>query len=108
MVKRHKLFFISFFIGWFAVSITPFFDYVIVTHDYDLTRHRLGLPLPIIEQHTSLTPLEDAFPFELGLVSPQENPTIILKGNYFFLVVTAVVIVYINLFLIKFLCKRVR
>lgn len=108
MIKRHKLFFISVFIGWFAVSITPFFDSAIVTHDYDLTRHRLGLPLPIIEQHTSLTPLEDAFPFELGLVSPQENPTKVLIGNYLFLVVTAVFAVYMSLLSIKFLYKRVR
>lgn len=111
MVKnslRHRLFLISFLIGWIGVTITPFFDSVIVTSDYDLTKHRLGLPLPIIEQHTSLTPLEDAFPFELGLVSPQENPTSILIGNYVFLVATTVFIVYMILLMINFLFKRIR
>lgn len=111
MVKnalRHRLFLISLFIGWIGVTITPLFDSVIVTSDYDLTKHRLGMPLPIIEQHTSLTPLEDAFPFELGLVSPQENPTSILIGNYVFLVATAVFIVYMILLMINFLFKRIR
>ncbi|MEW8987632.1 MAG: hypothetical protein AB2401_11635, partial [Bacillus sp. (in: firmicutes)] len=88
--------------------ITPFFDSVVVTPDYDLTKHRLGLPLPIIEQNTWLTPLDDAFPFELGLVSPQENPTKILIGNYLLLVVAAVGTVYMILVWIKVLSKRIR
>ena len=108
MLKRYRLLLISVFIGWIGISITPFFDSVIVTPDYDLTRHRLGVPLPIIEQNTWLTPLEDAFPFELGLVSPQENPTKVLIGNYLFLVVTTVFAVYMSLLSIKFLYKRVR
>ncbi|MBT2642410.1 hypothetical protein J7I80_09240 [Bacillus sp. ISL-41] len=107
-VLRHRLVLISIFIGWTGVTVTPFFDSVIVTPDYDLTKHRLGQPLPIIEQNTWLTPLEDAFPFELGLVSPQENPTKILAGNYLFLVVAAVCAVYVALFSIVSLCKRVR
>jgi len=105
---RHRLVWISIFIGWIGVTVTPFFDSVVVTPDYDLTRHRLGLPLPIIEQNTWLTPLEDAFPFELGLVSPLENPTKILIGNYLFLVVAAVVFVYMILVSIKVLYKRIR
>ncbi|MFT9600270.1 hypothetical protein [Mesobacillus sp.] len=108
MLKRNRLLMISIFIGVIGISITPFFDSVVVTTDYDLTRHRLGLPLPIIEQNTWLTPLDDAFPFELGLVSPQENPTKILMGNYLFLVVAAVVTVYMILVSIKVLYKRIR
>lgn len=108
MLKRYRLFAISFLIGWIGISITPFFDSAVVTSDYDLTRHRLGLPLPIIEQNTWLTPLNDAFPFELGLVSPQENPTKIIIGNYLFLVMAAVLTVYMILMSIKVLYIRNR
>src|SRR5574342_280803 len=82
-IRVHKsLLFFSFAIGWIAVSITPLFDTIIVTSEYDLTKHRLGFPLPIIEQHTSLTALEDAFPFQLGMINPQEHPSSLLLGNY--------------------------
>ncbi|WNF24628.1 hypothetical protein [Mesobacillus jeotgali] len=108
MLKRYRLLMISIFIGVIGISITPFFDSVVVTPDYDLTKHRLGLPLPIIEQNTWLTPLDDAFPFELGLVSPQENPTKILIGNYLLLVVAAVGTVYMILVWMKGLSKRIR
>jgi hypothetical protein len=107
-VLRHRLLWISILIGWIGVTITPFFDSVIVTPDYDLTKHRLGLPLPIIEQNTWLTPLEDAFPFELGLVSPLENPTKILIGNYLSLVVAAACAVYVILLSIVSLYRRAR
>jgi len=107
-VLRHRLLWISILIGWIGVTITPFFDSVIVTPDYDLTKHRLGLPLPIIEQNTWLTPLEDAFPFELGLVSPLENPTKILIENYLFLVVAAACAVYVILLSIVSLFRRAR
>lgn len=108
MLKRYRLLMISIFIGVIGISITPFFDSVVVTPDYDLTSHRLGLPMPIIEQNTWLTPLDDAFPFELGLVNPLENPTKILIGNYLFLVGAAVVTVYVILLSVMSLCKRVR
>ncbi|UYZ23754.1 hypothetical protein [Mesobacillus jeotgali] len=107
-VLRHRLLLVSILIGWIEVTITPFFDSVTVTPDYDLTKHRLGLPLPIIEQNTWLTPLEDAFPFELGLVSPLENPTQILIGNYLFLVVAAACAVYVILLSIVSLYRRAR
>jgi hypothetical protein len=107
-VLRYKLLIVSIFIGWIGVTITPLFDSVTVTSKYDLTKHRLGLPLPIIEQHTSLTPLEDVYPFELGFVSPQEHPTTLIAGNYLILVVTAVFAVYLILFGIVSLCKRIR
>ncbi|GAM14884.1 hypothetical protein [Mesobacillus selenatarsenatis] len=107
-VLRHKLLIVSIFIGWIGVTINPLFDSVTVTSDYDLTNHRLGLPLPVIEQHTSLTPLEDAYPFELGFVSPLEHPTTLIAGNYLILVVTAVFAVYLILFGIVSLYKRIR
>lgn len=107
-VLRHKLLIVSIFIGWIGVTITPLFDSVTVTSNYDLTKHRLGLPLPIIEQYTSLTPMEDAYPFELGFVSPQEHPTTLIAGNYLILVVTAVFAVYLILFGIVSLSKRIR
>ncbi|MBT2691603.1 hypothetical protein [Bacillus sp. ISL-55] len=107
-VLRHKLLIVSIFIGWIGVTITPLFDSVIVTSNYDLTKHRLGLPLPIIEQHTSLTPMEDAYPFELGFFSPQEHPTTLIAGNYLILVVTAVFGVYLILFGIVSLYKRIK
>jgi hypothetical protein len=105
---RQRLVLLSIFIGWVGVTITPLLDSVTVTSEYDLTRHRLGLPLPIIEQHTSLTPMEDAYPFELGFVSPQEHPTTLLTGNYLFLFVTAVFAVYMSLLSIKYIIKRIR
>ncbi|WP_102262327.1 hypothetical protein [Mesobacillus jeotgali] len=108
MLKRYRLLMISIFIGVIGISITPFFNSVVVTPDYDLTRHRLGLPMPIIEQNTWLTPLDDAFPFELGLVNPLENPTKLLIGNYLFLVGAAVVTVYVILLIFMSLCKRIR
>jgi hypothetical protein len=105
---RQRLVLLSIFIGWVGVTITPLLDSVTVTSEYDLTRHRLGLPLPIIEQHTSLTPMEDAYPFELGFVSPQEHTTTLLTGNYLFLLVTAVFVVYMSLLSIKYIIKRIR
>jgi hypothetical protein len=94
MNVNRLLLFLSILIGWLGISLTPFFDSVSVTSEYDLTKHRLGYPLPIIEQHTSLTPMKNAFPFELGVVSPQENPTRLLVGNYFLLIVIAGSAVY--------------
>ncbi|WP_335429913.1 hypothetical protein [Bacillus sp. JJ1609] len=91
---HHRFLLISIAIGWLGVSITPFFDSVIVTAEYDLTMHKLGFPLPIIEQHTSLTPLEEAFPFRLGLVNLQENPTSLLIGNYSLQVILASITFY--------------
>jgi hypothetical protein len=111
MISRilgQRLLLTSIFIGWICVSITPIFDSVRVTSDYDLTKHRLGFPLPIIEQHTSLTPMEDAFPFHLGLVNPQEHPTTLLLGNYVLLVVTSIFAVYVILTTLNYFMKRLR
>lgn len=95
-IKVHqRLLYNSIAMGWIGVSITPFFDSVTVTAEYDLTKHQLGFPLPIIEQHTSLTPLNDAFPFQLGMVNPHENPTSLLIGNYSLQVILASITFYI-------------
>lgn len=108
-IKVHQsLLFFSFAIGWIAVSITPLFDTIIVTSEYDLTKHRLGFPLPIIEQHTSLTPLEDAFPFQLGMINPQEHPSSLLLGNYALQVIFASISVYILMMIITNLIRTYR
>ncbi|MCM3666189.1 hypothetical protein M3204_17355 [Mesobacillus subterraneus] len=107
-ILRHRLLLASIFIGWICVSITPVFDSVRVTAEYALTKHRIGFPLPIIEQHTSLTPMDDAYPFHLGLLSPQETPTTLLLGNYVLQFVIAVLGVYVILIAIKYLLKELR
>lgn len=107
-ILRHRLLLTSIFIGWICVSITPVFDSARVTSEYDLTKHRLGFPMPIIEQHTSLTPMEDAFPFRLGFVSPQEHPTTLLLENYLLQLVIAVFAVYVILIAIKYLLRKLR
>lgn len=100
MLSR-RLFIISLVIGVIGVSISPMFDSVIGTENYNLTQHRLGFPIPIIEQHTWLTPMEDAFPFKLGLVNPQEHSTDILFINYFFSIAIVTLIIYIFLVALK-------
>jgi hypothetical protein len=100
-----RLFIISLVIGVIGVSISPMFDSVMVTENYNLTQHRLGFPLPIIEQHTWLTPMDDAFPFELGLVNPQEHPTDILFIYYFLSIAIVTVIIYFFLVAIKLIWK---
>jgi hypothetical protein len=107
-ILRHRLLLASIFIGWICVSITPVFDSVRVTTEYNLTKHRLGFPLQIIEQHTSLTPMDDAYPFHLGLQSPQENPTTLLLGNYVLQLVIAVLAVYVFLTALNYFMKRLR
>ncbi|WLR57531.1 hypothetical protein LC048_12120 [Mesobacillus subterraneus] len=103
-----RLILISFSSVGIGVTITPLFDSVTVTSDYDLTKHRLGQTFPIIEQHTSLTPMEEAYPFELGFVSPKEHPTTFIHENYLILVLIAGFAVYIILISIMSLYKRIR
>ncbi|MFK9094265.1 hypothetical protein [Bacillus salipaludis] len=67
---NRRFIFISLIIGWLLVSISPVFDTAIVTNSHDLSHLRLGFPLPIIEQHTSLTPMEEDFPLTVWLLSP--------------------------------------
>jgi hypothetical protein len=101
-----RLLVISLIIGWIGVSVSPLFDSVIVTKEYDLYQHRLGFPLPIIEQHTWLTPMEEAFPFKLGLVNPQEHPTDILFMNYFLSIIMVTVTIYLFMTFIKLIVQK--
>lgn len=98
---KRRLINISFFIGFIIVSISPFFDSVIVMEYDQVEHHRLGFPLPIIEQHTTLTPLYESFPFELGLLDPREHPTEILLFNYIFSILSISLIVYLLFRLLK-------
>jgi hypothetical protein len=92
---------ISLFLGFIFVTITPFFDTVLITTYKQVEKHRLGYPLPIIEQHTTLTPIDDSFPFELGLVDPRNHPTDILFINYSLSVFIIGTFIYIIYFVIR-------
>ncbi|WHY77294.1 hypothetical protein QNH20_25010 [Neobacillus sp. WH10] len=103
---NRRLFFISLIFGWLAVSISPILDTVIVSNSNDLSHLRLGFPLPIIEQNTSLTPMEGDFPITLGLLNPKENATDLLVFNYSFSILIITVISYICILLMKLLVRR--
>jgi len=102
-----RLLIISVIIGCLSVSISPLFDHVTVTENYNLHKHRLGFPLPIIEQNTSLTSVNE--PFSLGVVSPQEHPTELLVFNYFLSIVIVTLVVYLLMMMVKlFLPSRLK
>lgn len=103
-----RLIIISFIIGWLIVSISPVFDTMIVTNSTDLSHLRLGFPLPIIEQHTSLTPMEKDLPLTLGLLSPQENPTDLLFFNYVFSIFILTLTIFVSIFTIGFLLGELK
>jgi hypothetical protein len=92
MKKRGFIF--SIIYAFILVTISPLFDLVLVTNYNQVEHHRLGFPLPIIEQHTTLTPLDESFPFELGLLDPREHPTDILLFNYWLAIVIIAMVVY--------------
>ncbi|WP_160725381.1 hypothetical protein [Bacillus sp. USDA818B3_A] len=100
------IFFISLIFGWLAVSISPIFDTIIVSNSYDLSYHRLGFPLPIIEQHTSLTPMVDDFPLTLGLLNPQENTTDLLVFNYILSILIISLTIMVSIQTIRFLVRK--
>lgn len=101
-----RLIYISLIIGWLLVSVSPVFDSVIVTNSNDLSHLRLGFPIPIIEQHTSLTPMEDDFPLVVGFLSPQENTTDLLFFNYVFSILLITLIVYLCMVTMKSLVRN--
>jgi hypothetical protein len=105
---NRRLFFISLVIGWLSVSISPLFDTVIVSNSADLSHLRLGFPLPIIEQNTTLTPMEDDFPLTVGLLSPQENATDLLVSNYVFSILIITLISYFCILLLKLLARKLK
>ncbi|MEW9052515.1 MAG: hypothetical protein AB2392_15245 [Neobacillus sp.] len=105
---NRRLLFISLVIGWLAVSISPLFDTVIVSNANDLSHLRLGFPLPIIEQNTTLTPMEDDFPLTVGLLSPQENATDLLVFNYVFSILIITLISYFCVLVLKLLARKLK
>ncbi|WP_442600046.1 hypothetical protein [Neobacillus sp. D3-1R] len=99
MKQRGYIF--SFIIAFMIVTISPIFDSVLVTNYNQVEHHRLGFPLPIIEQHTTLTPLNESFPFKLGLLDPREHPTDILFFNYLLSIVSIAIVVFIVYWLLN-------
>lgn len=79
---------------------------MIVSNSNDLSYLRFGFPLPIIEQQTSLTPMEKDFPLTVGVLSPQENATDLLAFNYFFSILIVTLTTYITILAIKFLVRK--
>jgi hypothetical protein len=65
------------------VALTPLFIPVTVTHPGQLRDLRFGTPMPFVQQDYSLTPPDNWFPHRLTVLSPWENPTRILWGNFF-------------------------
>ncbi|WLD93000.1 hypothetical protein [Alkalihalobacillus sp. AL-G] len=94
---------LSFIIAVFMVTVTPLVDSVVITEPAQLEHHRLGYPLPIIEQHTTLSPMKKDFPFRLGIVDPHNHPTDILFKNY--LISTLIMTIFIFIFF--WLMKRI-
>ena len=87
------------------VTVSPIFDFVIVNGYEQVNHHRLGFPLPIIEQHTTLTPLDESFPFRLGLLDPREHPTDLLIGNYLVSIISIAVILIAILWALNWLIR---
>lgn len=98
---KQKAYIFSLLIGFIIVTISPIFDSVVVTNYNQIENHRLGFPLPIIEQHTTLTPLDESFPFELGLLDPREHPADILFLNYLFSIVSIAMIIYFAFWILR-------
>lgn len=105
---NRRLYIITISIGWIVVTLSPMFDSVVVQDDSGLANHRLGFPLPIIEQHTWLTPMEEAFPFKLGLVDPQEHPTDILFLNYFLSTFIVTLTIVLLMLLVKISRRKIK
>jgi hypothetical protein len=91
---KQKAYIFSLLIGFVIVTISPIFHSVVVTNYNQVEHHRLGFPFHIIEQHTTLTPLDESFPFELGLLDPREHPTDILFLNYLLSIVSIATVVF--------------
>lgn len=104
-MNRRRLL-ISIIFACAVVSISPLFDSVIVTKEYDLLHHRIGFPLPIIEQQTSLTPEENVYPFELGFVNPQEHPIELLLTNFTFSILIISVSIYLVMSLVNHFLRK--
>ncbi|MBX5476296.1 MAG: hypothetical protein IRZ18_04135 [Clostridia bacterium] len=63
------------FVSVVAVLATPFFVPATITDASQLGHLRFGAPWPFVEQASSLTPPDSAYPMKTTLLSPLENPT---------------------------------
>ncbi|MDK2836744.1 MAG: hypothetical protein PWP21_1521 [Thermosediminibacterales bacterium] len=74
---------ITIIISLIIVGITPLIIPMTVTEPSQLNNLRFGAPLSFIQQDSSwLQPPEEWFPRKLIILSPWENPTRILWGNF--------------------------
>lgn len=81
-MRLRTLVLLSIIIGFLLAATSPIFDSDVIEDAEQLNHHELGLPFPFLVQHTTLTPMEDAFPFELGLLDPREHPSSIMPFSY--------------------------
>lgn len=95
---------ITIIISLIIVGITPLIIPVTVTEPSQLNNLRLGAPLSFIQQDSWLDPPEEWFPHKLIILSPWENPTRILWGNF----VASVAIVSIGFTIISGVIARIR
>ncbi|MGM1049420.1 MAG: hypothetical protein ACQEXX_25245 [Bacillota bacterium] len=79
---NRKLILLIMTIGIIIVTVSPILDSSIIVNYEQLRNHQLGFPFPFVEQHTTLEPFEEHFPFELGFVDPGDHPSRLLFGNY--------------------------
>lgn len=87
-----------------VVGITPLIMPVTVTEPGQLSNLRFGAPLTFIQQEGNLQPPDDWFPNRQIILSPWENPTRILWGNF----IASVLIVGIGLTVIRLIFTRIR
>ncbi|MEK5057231.1 MULTISPECIES: hypothetical protein [unclassified Paenibacillus] len=82
-MRLRTLVLLSIILGFLLAAASPMLDSKLITDAEQLNHHELGLPFPFLVQHTTLTPMEGAFPFELGLLDPREHPSSIIPFSYF-------------------------
>jgi hypothetical protein len=95
---------ITIIISLIIVGITPLIIPVTVTEPSQLNNLRFGALLSFIQQDSWLHPPEEWFPHKLIILSPWENPTRILWGNF----VASVAIVSIGFTIISGVLTRIR
>lgn len=98
-MKIFKITILALIISLCIVGISPLATRVTITSQNQLDKVRTGFPFPFIEQKLFLTPPENYYPFHVTILSPWENPTKILWGNYFLSVIAVGFIVWIVVWL---------
>ncbi|MCM3781686.1 hypothetical protein M3231_01755 [Neobacillus mesonae] len=106
-MRTRRLIIISVIFGFILTTISPVFDSVTVTGYEQLENHKLGMPMAFLVQHTTLTPMEDAYPFELGLLDPREHPIGIIPFSYLLSVVIAAVFAFLILFVLNKILSKI-